>query len=81
MLNPNTQEFAISLKQDLIIEELLIKEYSEVIAKKENLDFLNNEDREEILKIIEILKSDSEWHQKAIINLIKEQEENPWTDK
>lgn len=69
-------EFIISLKQDLIIEELLIEEYSEVISNMLTKDgvstFLTKEEKQEVSQIVETLKSDSLKHKDAIMKLIDE---------
>lgn len=81
MTSQNIEQFMANLKQDLNIEELLIAEYSETLAKEELYNSLTTLEKEEIIKTINILKNDSVWHKEAITRLIKEAEENPWSTK
>lgn len=68
----DVREYILSLKQDLVIEDLLIAEYTEVLSQEEVLGSLNNEDSKEILEIIKVLRNDSKIHKEVIENLVVE---------
>ncbi len=68
----DVREYILSLKQDLVIEDLLITEYTEVLSQEEVLGSLNNEDSKEILEIIKVLRNDSKIHKEVIENLVVE---------
>ncbi len=71
-------QFITALKQDLILEELLVKEYSDVLSdilsKEEEFSFLSRDERQEISQITQTLKNDSIRHRETIINLMSEAE-------
>lgn len=79
MVPQDIEQFVASLKEDLDMEESLIDEYSKAIIDGNSLDSLSDLERGEIIKIIEILRSDSVWHKKAIAKLIEDAKENPWS--
>jgi hypothetical protein len=58
MAPQDIEQFIATLKEDLDIEESLIDEYSKAIIDSNSLDSLGDLEKEEILKIIEILRSD-----------------------
>lgn len=65
-------EFIVSYRQSLLLEESLIDLYSEALLEEGALDSLDPLEKDEIIKIINILKDDSIRHKKAIEELIEE---------
>ena len=66
------REYILSLKQDLVIEDLLIAEYTEALSQKEAFGSLNVSDSKEIFEIIQVLRDDSKIHKEVIENLVVE---------
>lgn len=66
------REYILSLKQDLVIEDLLITEYTEALSQKEILESLGDEDSREIFDIIRVLRDDSKIHKEVLENLVVE---------
>lgn len=66
-------QFITALKQDLILEELLVEEYggvlSDILSEKEALAAFSPEESEEISQIALTLKNDSIRHMESIVNL------------
>lgn len=65
-------EFIVSYRQNLLLEELLIDLYTKTMLEKGVLDSLDPEAKEEILQIVQVLKSDSIRHKETIEKLIEE---------
>lgn len=65
-------EFIVSYRQNLLLEELLIDLYTKTILEERVLNSLNSEEKEEIIRIVQILKNDSIRHKEAIEKLIEE---------
>lgn len=68
----DVREYILSLKQDLVIEDLLIAEYTEMLSQQKALKSLNDADSKEILEIIKILRDDSKIHKEVLENLVVE---------
>lgn len=66
------REYILSLKQDLVIEDLLIAEYTEVLSQEDIIKSLSTDDSKEILEIIEVLRNDSRIHKEVLENLVVE---------
>lgn len=66
------REYILSLKQDLVIEDLLITEYTEALSQKEILESLGDADSKEIFNIIQVLRDDSKIHKEVLENLVVE---------